>query len=166
MCVCVCVCRVASYSDRNLMKASNLGVVWGPTLMRPERESVASIVNIKYQNIIVEEMVDEVEKVGHRGGMQETGPITRRTVCLSVCLSSVCLSVCLSPPRSSRGCRAFLKGRGLHRTLLPRSQRGTLASATPSLSRPPTTLPPGTLATAAAWPHSTTQTVRTRLGPS
>ena len=46
------------------MKASNLGVVFGPTLMRPERESVATIVDIKYQNIVVEVMIDEVTKVG------------------------------------------------------------------------------------------------------
>ena len=45
------------------MKASNLGVVFGPTLMRPERESVASIVDIKYQNIIIEMMISEREKV-------------------------------------------------------------------------------------------------------
>ena len=45
------------------MKASNLGVVFGPTLMRPEIESVATIVDIKYQNIIVEEMVDHVDAV-------------------------------------------------------------------------------------------------------
>ena len=50
-------------SDRNLMKASNIGVCFGPTLMRPERESVATIVNIKYQNIIVEVMVENVEEV-------------------------------------------------------------------------------------------------------
>ena len=31
--------------------------------MRPERESVATIVDIKYQNIIVEVMVDNVEEV-------------------------------------------------------------------------------------------------------
>ena len=46
------------------MKASNLGVVFGPTLMRPERETVATIVNIKYQNIVVEVLVEEMEKVG------------------------------------------------------------------------------------------------------
>ena len=45
------------------MKASNIGVCFGPTLMRPERESVATIVDIKYQNIIVEVMVDNVEEV-------------------------------------------------------------------------------------------------------
>ena len=50
-------------SDRNLMKASNLGVVFGPTLMRPERETVASIVDIKYQNIVVELMIEETDAV-------------------------------------------------------------------------------------------------------
>lgn len=45
------------------MTASNLGMVFGPTLMRPERESVASIVDIKYQNIIIEMMISEREKV-------------------------------------------------------------------------------------------------------
>ncbi len=55
--------RVAAASDVNLMKASNIGVCFGPTLMRPERESVATIVDIKYQNIIVEVMVDNVEEV-------------------------------------------------------------------------------------------------------
>ena len=45
------------------MKASNIGVVFGPTLMRPERESVAAIVDIKYQNIIVELMIVERERV-------------------------------------------------------------------------------------------------------
>ena len=45
------------------MKASNLGVVFGPTLMRPERETVATIVNIKYQNIVVEVMIEEMDAV-------------------------------------------------------------------------------------------------------
>lgn len=45
------------------MKASNLGVVFGPTLMRSELESVAAIVDIKYQNIIVEEMIANMDMV-------------------------------------------------------------------------------------------------------
>ncbi len=49
---CTCAYSVAAQSDVNLMKASNIGVCFGPTLMRPERESVATIVDIKYQNII------------------------------------------------------------------------------------------------------------------
>lgn len=43
------------------MKASNLGVVFGPTLMRPERETVASIVDIRYQNIIVECIIQHID---------------------------------------------------------------------------------------------------------
>ena len=50
-------------SDRNLMNASNIGVCFGPTLMRPERESMATIVDTKYQNIIVEVMVENVKEV-------------------------------------------------------------------------------------------------------
>ena len=45
------------------MKASNLGVVFGPTLMRPEHETVASIVDIRYQNIIVELMINKIDDV-------------------------------------------------------------------------------------------------------
>ena len=45
------------------MKASNLGVVFGPTLMRPERETVATIVHIKYHNIVVEVLIEEMTSV-------------------------------------------------------------------------------------------------------
>ena len=60
---CVFLCSVACHSNYNLMQASNLGVVFGPTLIRPEVETVARINNIKYQNIIVEMMIDEKDKV-------------------------------------------------------------------------------------------------------
>lgn len=36
------------------MKASNLGVVFGPSLMKPETESVYGITQIKYQNLVGE----------------------------------------------------------------------------------------------------------------
>ena len=55
---------VACHSNYNLMQASNLGVVFGPTLIRPEVETVAKINNLKYQNIVVEMMIDEKDKVG------------------------------------------------------------------------------------------------------
>ena len=45
------------------MKASNLGVVFGPTLMRAEVETVATIVDIKYQNLIVQEMIEQKDRV-------------------------------------------------------------------------------------------------------
>ena len=82
MCVCMSMSyiplshtgSVACHSNYNLMQASNLGVVFGPTLIRPEVETVAKINNIKYQNIIVEMMIDEKDKVS---------------------LSSVCVCVCV-----------------------------------------------------------------------
>ena len=45
------------------MAASNLGVVFGPTLLRSKEETVAAIMSIKYQNIVVELMVKEYEEV-------------------------------------------------------------------------------------------------------
>ena len=54
---------IAQQSNFNLMKASNLGVVFGPTLMRAEVETVATIVDIKYQNIIVQEMIEQKSRV-------------------------------------------------------------------------------------------------------
>lgn len=59
-------CSIADLSSINLMKASNLGVCFGPTLMRPEHETVASIVDIRYQNIIVESMIQHVNDVSKR----------------------------------------------------------------------------------------------------
>ena len=45
------------------MQASNLAVIFGPTLMRPERETVATLINIKYQNIVVEVMIENMNAV-------------------------------------------------------------------------------------------------------
>ena len=48
------------------MLPSNLGVVFGPTLMRPAEESVAGIMDIKHQNEIVELLIinfSQVERV-------------------------------------------------------------------------------------------------------
>ncbi|XP_065885496.1 rho GTPase-activating protein 10-like isoform X2 [Dysidea avara] len=65
--------NVALHSNYNLMQASNLGVVFGPTLLRPEVETVASIKDIKYQNIIVEIMIDEKDRI-----FRESPPVERR----------------------------------------------------------------------------------------
>ena len=53
--------NVASFAERNLMKESNLGVVLGPTLMRPKEETMAAIMSIKYQSVVVETMIKEYE---------------------------------------------------------------------------------------------------------
>ena len=40
------------------MQASNLGVVFGPTLMRPEDNTMAAIMDLKFQNLIVQHMIE------------------------------------------------------------------------------------------------------------
>uniref|UniRef100_A0A667XG64 Rho GTPase-activating protein 26 n=1 Tax=Myripristis murdjan TaxID=586833 RepID=A0A667XG64_9TELE len=68
--------NVASHHQQNLMTVANLGVVFGPTLLRPQEETVAAIMDIKFQNIVVEILIENHERV--------------RGVCVCVCVC-VCL---------------------------------------------------------------------------
>ena len=54
---------VADHSKQNLMTVANLGVVFGPTLMRPQEETVAAIMDLKFQNIVVEILIEQHQKV-------------------------------------------------------------------------------------------------------
>lgn len=45
------------------MTVSNLGVIFGPTLMRSQEETVAAMMNIKFQNIVVEILIENFRKV-------------------------------------------------------------------------------------------------------
>lgn len=54
---------VSNHSKQNLMTVANLGVVFGPTLMRPQEETVAAIMDLKFQNIVVEILIENYEKV-------------------------------------------------------------------------------------------------------
>lgn len=45
------------------MTVANLGVVFGPTLLRPQEETVAAIMDIKFQNIVVEILIEHHERV-------------------------------------------------------------------------------------------------------
>ena len=49
--------KTAVKCDKNLMTVSNLGVCFGPTLLRPEEETVASIMDIKFANVVVEILI-------------------------------------------------------------------------------------------------------------
>ena len=49
-------------SEINLMTASNLGVCFGPTLLRPREETVASIMDIKFCNQAVEILIEHCER--------------------------------------------------------------------------------------------------------
>ncbi|CAH0718861.1 unnamed protein product, partial [Brenthis ino] len=55
--------RVAARCDRNLMSASNLAVCFGPTLLRAEHETVASIFELKFYNVLVEALLDNFDVV-------------------------------------------------------------------------------------------------------
>ncbi|KAL0830232.1 hypothetical protein ABMA28_003679 [Loxostege sticticalis] len=55
--------NVAAKSDKNLMSASNLAVCFGPTLLRAERETVASILELKFYNVIVETLLDHYHEI-------------------------------------------------------------------------------------------------------
>ncbi|XP_015112919.1 rho GTPase-activating protein 26 isoform X1 [Diachasma alloeum] len=55
--------NVANKCDKNLMTVGNLAVCFGPTLLRPEEETVASIMDIKFYNIVVEILIENCERI-------------------------------------------------------------------------------------------------------
>ncbi|KAL3971078.1 tumor necrosis factor ligand superfamily member 10 [Sarotherodon galilaeus] len=55
--------KVSSHSDENMMTVSNLGMIFGPTLMRSQEETVAAMMNIKFQNIVVEIIIENHDKI-------------------------------------------------------------------------------------------------------
>ncbi|XP_021366144.1 rho GTPase-activating protein 26-like isoform X3 [Mizuhopecten yessoensis] len=55
--------NISEQSDKNLMTVANLGVCFGPTLMRSEEESVAAIMDIKFLNIVVELLIFHYDKI-------------------------------------------------------------------------------------------------------
>lgn len=62
------VCRVLERSDTNRMTTQNIGIVFGPTLMRPERDNGNMAVNMVYQNQAVELILHEFDYIfGKRG---------------------------------------------------------------------------------------------------
>jgi len=54
--------KVSIKHDKNLMTASNLGVCFGPTLLRPREETVASIMDIKFCNEVIEILIEKCER--------------------------------------------------------------------------------------------------------
>lgn len=54
---------VCSRSEENLMTPSNMAVIFGPTLMRAKEETVAAMLDIKFQNIVVEILIEDYKKI-------------------------------------------------------------------------------------------------------
>ncbi|XP_015923916.1 rho GTPase-activating protein 26 [Parasteatoda tepidariorum] len=57
------LCKIAKLSHKNLMTISNLGICFGPTLLRPEEETVAAIMEIKFGNVVVEILIENYDKI-------------------------------------------------------------------------------------------------------
>ncbi|KAK2861888.1 hypothetical protein Q5P01_001421 [Channa striata] len=55
--------RVLQHSDTNRMTTQNIGIVFGPTLMRPERDIGNMAVNMVYQNQAVELILTEFDYI-------------------------------------------------------------------------------------------------------
>ncbi|KAF7664191.1 hypothetical protein LDENG_00185360 [Lucifuga dentata] len=55
--------NVCSHSQENLMTPSNMAVIFGPTLMRAKEETVAAMLDIKFQNIVVEILIEDYKKI-------------------------------------------------------------------------------------------------------
>ncbi|CAI5793936.1 oligophrenin-1 isoform X1 [Podarcis lilfordi] len=55
--------HVCEHSRENLMSPSNMGVIFGPTLMRAQEDTVAAMMNIKFQNIVVEILIEHFHKI-------------------------------------------------------------------------------------------------------
>lgn len=100
------LCTVAKKSDKNLMTVGNLAVCFGPTLLRPEEETVASIMDIKFYNIVVEILIENCERI-IAGPPQDSSRITavQATVIPS---KSQCVKVEEGPTSSGNG-TAFLR---------------------------------------------------------
>lgn len=50
--------RVTEYEKENLMPSENLGIVFGPTLMRaPELDAMTALNDIRYQRLVVETLI-------------------------------------------------------------------------------------------------------------
>ncbi|XP_039986435.1 rho GTPase-activating protein 42 isoform X2 [Xiphias gladius] len=91
---------VSTHSQCNLMTVSNLGVIFGPTLMRSQEETVAAMMNIKFQNIVVEILIENFNKIFHQPPdpnvplpQPQSRPGSRRS-------RAICLSTGPRKPRS------------------------------------------------------------------
>lgn len=66
--------NVCSHSDENLMTSSNMAVIFGPTLMRAKEETVAAMLDIKFQNIVVEILIEHCKKIFRHMPEDSTAP--------------------------------------------------------------------------------------------
>lgn len=54
---------VSLKSEKNKMSVFNLGVVFGPTLLRAAEETVAAILDIKFNNVVIEILIENYDRI-------------------------------------------------------------------------------------------------------
>ncbi|XP_013919156.1 PREDICTED: rho GTPase-activating protein 15-like [Thamnophis sirtalis] len=55
--------KIAAKENMNLMSSQSLGIVFGPTLLRPEKETGSMAIHMLYQNQLIELMLTEYTKI-------------------------------------------------------------------------------------------------------
>lgn len=60
--------RVMEHSDANRMTTQNIGIVFGPTLLRPERDVASLVEGMVYQNQVVELLLIQFHDIFGRSG--------------------------------------------------------------------------------------------------
>jgi hypothetical protein len=94
--------KVASYSNFNLMTAGNLSVCFGPSLLRPKEETVASIMDIKFCNEIVEILIENCDHFFPDANASSSCSVAESSPEVSAKSASTATSFGGPPPSSSR----------------------------------------------------------------
>ncbi|XP_071847647.1 rho GTPase-activating protein 26-like isoform X22 [Apostichopus japonicus] len=126
--------KVSENCNRNLMTKANLGVCFGPTLIRPEEETMQAILDIKFSNIVVEILIanyDTIFKTCPRDPPPDMIP--RRSVVPSNSASST---------TSSASSVSSSKASPRHHQKTPAPQPPFSDSTHPSLTQPSKVKPP------------------------
>uniref|UniRef100_A0A7N6B6H9 Rho-GAP domain-containing protein n=1 Tax=Anabas testudineus TaxID=64144 RepID=A0A7N6B6H9_ANATE len=132
--------KVSSHCEENQMTVSNLGMIFGPTLLRSQEETVAAMMNIKFQNIVVEIIIENRHKIFSEAPDLSLplpqAPSSRST---SRRNKAICLSTGKRKPRlyPTALCLADNDSESLTLPLLPGSKGLLLGLHPPPLPLPP-----------------------------
>jgi hypothetical protein len=55
--------NVSLKSSKNKMSVFNLGVVFGPTLLKATEDSLAAVLEIKFNNLVIEILIENYELI-------------------------------------------------------------------------------------------------------
>ncbi|XP_059152169.1 rho GTPase-activating protein 26-like isoform X3 [Physella acuta] len=129
--------KVAAESEINKMTVANLGVCFGPSLMRPEEESMAAIMDIKFCNIVVEILVnnyDEIFKTPPDGSESKVLPTTNQASSRLQGTTAAAPSNSEPPPKSTNSSAAA--ARVNHSATKPSTIYANQAPVHPNAVRP------------------------------